>query len=275
MEANEQTPVQPKASPPRAFLPLTPMGAAAFTQASFTRLWVVQFIFALLISVVLTWFLATAWFPQVTKAVQQLPETGKIDDGKLVWSEPSPQILSENRFLALVVDLTHSGQARSTAHVQLEFGATDLVVFSIFGNCTFPYPPGFEMMFNRPELVPWWGAWAPPILALATLGGILALMCSWFLLGTLYWGPAWIFAFFCNRDLSWSGAWRVAQVSLLPGGVFLGVAILLYGLGILDLLQLLLAWALHFLIGWLFLGASVLAGPRQTGIPTKGNPFKA
>jgi len=274
MEPTDQPSAKPPGSAPREKLPLTPMGAATFARSSLTRLWVVQFVFALLISLVFTWFFARAWFPQVSAAIQRLPETGQIRAGKLAWSEPSPEILSENRFLAITVDLTHEGQARSPAHVQLEFGASDLVVFSLFGSRTFPYPPDYQIMFNRPELIPWWGAWAPPILALATLGAIVLLMSSWFLLGCLYWGPTWILAFFCNRELSWSGAWRLAGAALLPGGLFQAFAIVLYGLGALEVLQLLLAWVLHFVIGWIFLAATVLTCPRLQGIPTRGNPFK-
>jgi hypothetical protein len=274
MEPKEQPSARPNAPSLRARLPLTPLGAAAFARASLTQLWVVQFVFALLIACVCSWFVATAWFPPVTAAIRLLPETGRIADGKLEWNDPNPEILSENRFLALSVDLNHEGQARSPAHVQLEFGATNLVVFSLFGRVTFPYAPDYVVQFNRPELDPWWGAWAPPILGLATLAGVVVFMTSWFLLGCLYWGPAWIFAFFCNRDLSWSGAWRLAGAALLPGAVFQAGAILLYGLGALDILHLLLAWVLHLMIGWIFLAATVLTCPRLKGIPVRGNPFK-
>ena len=48
----------------------------------------------------------------------------------------------------------------------------------------------------------------------------------------------------------------------------------LYGLGILDLLRLLLLWALHILVGWTALIAAVLALPKagETAVP-KTNPF--
>ena len=78
--------------------------------------------FALLAAAAVVWFLDTAWFPTIRAAILQLPATGKISDGKLVWSGDNPVRLAESRFLALAVDLKHEGGARSPAHVQVEFG---------------------------------------------------------------------------------------------------------------------------------------------------------
>ncbi len=273
MESKEQPQATPTAFKPWAMLPLTPKGAANFAEASLTRLWVVQGVFALAISLVMTWFLATAWFPQISTAIQHLPDTGHIDGGRLEWTNSSPQLLGENRFISLVVDVDHEGQARTPSDLQVEFGATNLLILSIFGSQAVPYPPDYVFLFNGPELVPWWGAWAPPLLVLATLAGIVVLMASWFLLATLYWVGTWVLGYFCNRDLSWGGAWRLAGAALMPAGVFQGAAILLYGLGILDLMRLLLAGALHVVVGWIFLCATILSRPRLEGLPNKANPF--
>jgi hypothetical protein len=47
-----------------------------------------------------------------------------------------------------------------------------------------------------------------------------------------------------------------------------------YGLRVFGLGQLVLAWALHLLLGWLYLAVSPLFLPRLTDLPSAGkNPF--
>jgi len=85
---------------------------------------------------------------------------------------------------------------------------------------------------------------------------LMALLLDWAAMATLYFLPAWLVAFFTNRDLSLVGAWRVAGAAQLPGALFMAVAIVLYGLGAVDLIRLVLAAAVHVVIGWVY----VLAG---------------
>ena len=123
-----------------AWQPLTLRGVAAFARASFGRLLLVQLIVALLAAGTVVWFLHHAWFPAVSDAVRALPTEGAISSGRLNWPVSSPAWLAEGRFLALVVDLEHAGEARSPAHVQIEFGRTDFKVYSLFGSLRIAYP---------------------------------------------------------------------------------------------------------------------------------------
>ena len=120
-----------------------------------------QFVFALLAAAVVVWFLDIAWFPAIRAAIRQLPAEGKITAGKLAWFGGSPLQLAESRCLALAVDLRHEGGARSPAHVQVEFGLADVEIRSLLGYVPWSYPPSWNAPFNRGEMEPWWGAWAP------------------------------------------------------------------------------------------------------------------
>jgi hypothetical protein len=234
----------------------------------------VQFIAAALAAATVVWFVNTAWFPVVQGAINQLPEQGQVRFGVLDWKTNSPVTLAENRFLALVVDLKHQGKARSPAQLQVEFGQTDFKVFSLLGFVPGNYPRDWIIAFNRPEVQPWWGAWAPPILALTALLVLAGLMISWALLATGYFWMAWLGGFFADRQLSLRGSWRLAGAALLPGALFMTGAIALYGLGGLDLVRLLVAAALHFLLGWLYLVAGVWAcPPLARAVEAKANPF--
>ena len=149
-----------------AWQPLTVRGVAAFARASLGRLLLVQFIVALLAAGTVVWFLHKAWFPTIGEAIRRLPPQGEIRSGRLDWQGATPARLAEGRFLAIAVDLDHTGEARSPAHVQVEFGRTDCKVFSLLGYVQGAYPRGWAVAFNRTELGPWWGAWAPAILAI-------------------------------------------------------------------------------------------------------------
>jgi hypothetical protein len=257
-----------------AWRPLTPRGVAVFASASLGRLLLVQLMVAILVAGTVVWFMATDWFPTISAAIEHLPEQGAIQSGRLSWSGPSPQSLAESRFLGVAVDLDHTGQTRSPAHLHVELGQTDWRVYSLFGFLTAPYPKSHIIFFNSHESKPWWGAWAPMILAAAAAAGMLGLMTSWAVLATVYCLPVWLFGLYLNRELTICGSWRLAGAALMPGALLMTAAIVLYGLGDLDVIQLIVVSALHFLLGWVYLILSALAAPKlDSGPGPKVNPF--
>lgn len=233
-----------------------------------------QLLFAAVAAATVLWFLESAWFPTITEAIRQLPAAGEIRSGKLDWRGESPQRLAEGHFLAFAVDLKHEGHARSPAHLEVEFGENDFKIFSLLGFFQHAYPAGWIIGFNRGDVEPAWGAWRPPILAIAAGLVISGLMLSWAVLGTVYCLAIWLFGFFSNRDLSLAGSWRLAGAALMPGALFLTGAIFLYGLGALDLIRLTVVAGLHLVIGWFYLFAGASCLPRHPEVPAaKANPF--
>lgn len=254
--------------------PFTPRGVAAFAHARLRRLVLMQLIIAFIVAAVVVWCLDASIFPIVRKAIQNLPDTGEIRSGQLNWPGDSPKTLAEGRFLAFDVDLKHSGQINSTADLQIEFGKDSLWTSSLLGYVEFPYPPDQIIAFNRPELEPRWGAWAAEILFVAAVATMLGLLVSWTILATLYFLPVWVLGFFANRDLNFRQSWRLAGAALLPGALLLTAGILLYDFGLVDLVALGFIFAAHFVLGWIYLGLSLLFTPRIPAALPKGNPFK-
>ena len=256
-----------------AWQPLTVRGVAAFARASLGRLLIVQFIVALLAAGTVVWFLHKAWVPVISEAIRQLPPQGELRSGRLDWQGPTPSRLAEGRFLALIVDLDHFGEARSPAHVQVEFGRMDCMVFSLLGYVRGEYPHGQEVAFNRTELGPWWGAWAPAILAMAAGLVVVGLMVTWACLATVYFLPVWLVGFFANRDLSLRGSWRLAGAALMPGALFMCAVVVIYGCGALDLVRLAVAGVLHLVMAWVYLIIGPLCLPLHPAAEMKSNPF--
>ena len=261
---------------PIAWQPLTPRGVGLFARATVRRLFLVQFFAALCSAAATVWALNVCWFPTIVSAIDHLPSQGSIQKGRLAWFEQSPQMLAESRFLAFTVDLTHASQARSPAHLQIEFGQTNFLACSVLGCLQIAYPPSYTIGFNLQELKPWWGAWAPIISALLGMAVLLGLMICWSILATIYCLPAWLLALYSDRELTLPGSWRLAGASLVPGALVMTVALCLYGLAQIDPLRFIAAFALHFLLGWVYLVLGALASPKLgTSFNRRINPFRS
>lgn len=268
-------PPPPESSAPQwAWQPVTPRGVAAFARAPFSRLLLVEGIFVSLAVGAMVWFLAAAWFPVIREAIAKLPEQGVIRNGELTSPRLASGLLAEGTFLAMSVGLDRRGSATPTADVHLEFRQRQYLVCSLLGCLAFDYPKNWIIEFNRKELEPWWGAWEPILLALTALFSVGGLGLLWALLATLYcWVPRAV-AFFTDRELSWAGSWRLASAALLPGTLVMTFALLLYGLGVLDLIRFGIVATLHLLVGWVYLVLSPLSlaqGPVAERIAK--NPF--
>lgn len=255
--------------------PFTPRGVAAFARAKFSHLFLAQCIFAFAAAVITAWFVYGRCFPAIQTAVENLPSDGQIQSGKLAWGGPPFQNLADGHFLALDVDLYHSGQYRSTtADLQIEFGLESVRVFSLFGYSEFYYPPNGFMQFNRPQLQPLWDAWRSIILFSIVAATFVSLLLSWWFLATLYFLPIWITGFFTNRDLDLRVSWKLSGAALLPGALLMTLGIFLYGCGLFNIISFLFVFGAHFILGWLYLLFALPFFTRISVATPKGNPFK-
>jgi hypothetical protein len=253
--------------------PFTPRGVAAFARAGFNRLLLVQFIFAALAAFAVAWFFCENSFPTVQAAIESLPPDSEIGSGGLIWHGDSFLKLAEGRFVAFDVDIIHSGQFRSTADFQIEFGHETIRVFSLFGYSDFLYPQNETIAFNRTGLDPQWKAWRAVILFLIILATMVSLLLSWWILATVYFLPVWLAGFFTNRDLDLRASWKLSGAALLPGALLMTAAILGYGLG-LPLVTLLFIFAAHFVLGWFYLFFGLIFLTRSSTATPEGNPFQ-
>lgn len=257
-----------------AWQPITPSGVAAFAHAKIGRLLIAQFIIAALVAWCVLWFLTVNWFPIVREAIAQLPDEGIIQNQQLSTPHPSTLPLAESRFLALVVDVDGIGTPSSATGLRVEFHRRNIAFCSLFGCLNFDYPKDSTVQFNRPELQSRWGAWQSMILWIAGIGVIVWLFLSWVALATAYCPFVRIFVFFKDRQLTLLGSWKLCAAALLPAALMAGGSILLYGLGIIDLLRFLLLFNFHIIVGWVYVIMSSLKLPQASDAnPITRNPF--
>lgn len=119
------------------------------------------------------------------------------------------------------------------------------------------------------------GAWEPALLVISFAVVVAGLMLIWTVLATAYFLPAWLVAFFANRDLTLRGSWRLAGAALMPGVLLMAAAMVLYDFGILDPVRLAFVTAAHLVLGWIYLLISPLFLQRSPALAAvKGNPFR-
>ena len=260
---------------PRAWQPLTPRGVAAFSRARIGRLLIVQCIAALLVAGSALWFLSANWFPTAREAIRALPETGLIQNQQLSSPRTVIDPLSDSRFLTFVVDVDGAGTPSLATDLRVEFHRRNIAVCSLFGCLLFDYPKDWTIQFNRPELDSWWAAWEPTLYTVFGAGVVVGLLVTWWMLAAVYCPVVRIYCFFKDRQITLLGSWKLSAAALLPAALFTAAAIVLYGLGLIDLVRLIILWCLHLPLGWAYLFAGPLALPKASDAlpPARKNPF--
>lgn len=291
------SPNQP-APPAEAWQPLSFSGVAAFARTRLRRLLTVQLAAALCCSACWFWFLQIAWLPVIEKALMELPQAGGIQEGILRWGGEPNRLLDYNGFLAIAVSLDGDKGFQETSDLQLTLERQGMRVSTFLGSLKFPYGPGWQLPLTRAELEPWWLAWQPAIAVLGFAALTLLWVVAWTGLSLLYTLPGRLLTALLGREVTCSGMRRLSGAALVPGGIFLSLAILSYGAGWLihlfthpaldggasnlvtqgsgrqNFTALLLAFALHWVIGWIYMLGGILRLPATVKPVTKaGSPL--
>lgn len=257
--------------------PFTFAGAARFAARPLRMLLTLQVVVACAGGAAVILYFQHAWCPLVNEVIGRLPKKARWDHRSFEWTgEPSPIALAHNQLAALVVDLDLTGKAGQLSDVQVEFGATQWRIRSLFGYLDFPYAAGlFDL---EPALLkPAWEAWKPAYLAFTGAISAFGIFCSWIGLATLGAPVARLMAFFSDRDLRLSQAWKICGAALMPGAIFFTAAIILYAFFRLNLIGLLLAALIHLFVDAIYMVIAPCRFPKKapdaTPLAPDANPF--
>jgi len=267
--AAENPSTEPK--PVRAWQPFTPKGVAAFATATVSHLLALQFFVSLVASAIVIWFCNANYSPAILEAIRNTPDEVVLEQGTL--TNVSSQILTEKKFLSIAIDLEETGQLGKISDLQMELRQNYLQICSLFGCALFDYPKE-NIILGRSTSEPWWGARQPVIFAFIGVGTLIGVWLSWFLFALIYTPIVKLIAFFEDRELSWTGSWKLSCAAQLFAALLMSFAILLYGLQAFDLIRFLFFFTTHFVVAWIYLGASPYFLPAvsaKTSAPK--NPF--
>ena len=281
MSAEAEKPPTPPAEPlpgPRiAWQPCTFGGVAAFALAPWRRLFLAQGFFALLFAASAVWFLGHCYAPVITQEIQKMPEGASLANGQLTGL-PGVQI-TETKFLSIAIAADEDAELDQSADLQFALRRNRLDISSILssalGSLEYGYGNQAALDLSRSHLEPWWGAWRPVVLVAAGLAVAVGLLLLWAVLAWIYAPAAKLVAWFCDRQLSWPGAWRLASAALLPGAALATLGLVLYGLQMVDIFGLGYFGTVHLLVGWVYLLAAPLFAPRLSSASINHNPFHA
>jgi hypothetical protein len=263
-------------APPAAWQPLTFGGVGAFAGARLGRLLAAELAAAIVVAASAVWFLHRAYCPIILQAIQKMPETARVAHGTL-QGVPDTTV-AESKFLAIAATPRSASEIGQDADLQIELRQNDFCAGSIFWpdwGLDFQYARGTVISLARSNLEPWWSAWQPVLLTGAGAAIVLSVLLLWAVLATIYMAPAKFIAWFADRYLPWSGAWRLASAALLPGAIVLAGAMILYGWSVIDLVGLSFLVALHIVIGWIYLAGASCKATRLFPADSNRNPFTA
>ncbi len=258
-----------KEEPIHAWQPLTFGGVARYAHDWIGKLFLTCLIVSLLVAGAVVWTATRVWVPTIDSAIQNLPAGVELSGGRLRFVQAAR--LAESRFLAIHLGPAAGYGPASSADVNIVLDQEVVRFRSIFGAAAARYPVHWTFHLSPAETDPWWGAWKPAVLAYAAGGVILSMFASLMGLGLVYTPVPRLIALFTGRRVTLWGSFKLAIAALLPGAVLMAIAISLYGMNQIRLLELIAAWFLHFLIGWIFLVGASLKLPRLFA----GNPFDA
>jgi hypothetical protein len=257
-----------------AWQPLTLGGVAAFGHAPWCRLWLVQSIIATASAVCFLCFFLLHGLPVIDHAISQLPAQGRFEDGQLQWNGDSPVRLAEGSFLAIVVDLEHTGHFGQASDLLIELGRTNWFLRSLLGRVRVAYPPALSANIGQDNLQPWWNAWMPFFCLGLAAGWALILLLTWPVLALIYSPIVVLLASLMHRSCPWSSAQKLAGAALMPGALFLSFSLVLYAFRQLELVGFLVTFGLHLVLGWIYilLAPTLLPANLKSKKPNH-NPF--
>lgn len=258
------------------WFPLTFGGVALAGRQSAVRFWSFAILMAAACAACLVWFLNTTWNPVIEQSISRMMDGAEMRGGAFKWPGTAPVVvLGYNSFLGIVVNLDTARVPGQVADLQVELTPGYWRTSSLLGYLSWPYPKSWTWNMNRTNLDPWWGAWKPTAWAVAGLLVVFCLLATWSALAVLYSLPIRLAAKIFRRPTNWRDARRMAFAALWPGAIWTMAALGIYGLQHINLVIFLVAFGLHFVVGWIYLLLAVFWLPKTTSASRKSpkNPF--
>lgn len=261
-------------TPHRPWLPLTFRSIAAFGRATMGRTLGVAFVAALLYGAAMAWLTVHSLLPPANQFTERLPETGEIRGRELRWGGEPFAVLADSRIVTIVVDFDGSNLEGRVADLLIKLRKTDFEVCSLFGCVTVPYPPGWIIAMNQPEVKPLWGAWRP-FVVLGVFGvSLVGVLLLWVVIATASFIPVRFVLYFFDRDVTLLGTWRVLMMALLPGAAVITTGIIGYSISQVTLSGLMVIGVLHLLVDAVFWAGACWRLPlTDRRAAAKANPF--
>lgn len=239
-------------------------------------LWILGVATALIAGVAFAWALQRTWLPVVRVAVSNWPGLVRCQQGRFEFPTDQPRLLAEGHDLALILDPRHDGTIRTPAWVQVQWGISTLRLRGPLGEWEARFPRGWTFERDPASARATWEAWEGVLLVGLALTAAVSLLLAWPVLATVYWPGLSLVARLLGKQAQGRVLWRIGLLAQLPGAWFMIASLFGFGSGWLNLLRLLVAFGLHWILTWGVLAGLVLCLPRRARtVASPANPFAA
>lgn len=265
---------QPQTTERVAWQPLTFKGVARLSRTTCKRLGFVFLVASGLSGILVAWFIDRAYLPVIDDAVSHLPEQLELRDGRLEYRGAEDQVLAQNNNLAIVIATDEKASIGQLADLQWELRPREIGIGSLFGYLKMAYPVGANVPLDRLNAEPWWKARRPYLIAGIILAITVGLPVVWAVLAALLAGPIWIWVWTLKRQATLRECWQLSGAALIPGNVWVGGVVIAYALHFMNLVGVLVFFALHLVVDLIYLlMAPVYLPSRESSGASLENPF--
>jgi hypothetical protein len=263
---------EPDAVKPNFPHPITPEGIAAYAGEKRVFFTATIAVFAILCSFCISVMVNRCLIQPLNLAIGRLPAQGAISNGVLVWFTNEHTVLIETRSVSIHVNPSNEEPIADSADLQVVFCKDKLLLRSLFGWLTIPYPKSLNLPLNYNELWTVWGAYRTAIIPVVFFITSFFIPLVWITLGIIYKIPVALMSKVLKRKVDSKGIFRISTMSQMLPAAIMCAGILLYSFYKIDITTLLIIFAIHIPLGWIYLFITPFYLPK---IPEEAyNPFK-
>lgn len=270
--------------PRSAGQPFTLGGVARYAQAGAARLLGAALVFGLISGASIALVFSLCCKPVLDEAISKLPDQSSIHDGRLFWPVDREPLLGANAFVSITAALEPVAP-NASVDFAIHLAEREIIIHSLLGSASVPYPPGWVIELNRRTLLPLWGAWDKPGILFLLFGGAMVMIFNWAMIALPYAVAVTGLGAVLGKQLNYAGAWKLSVAAQWPGAVLLSFMLALYALKQITLVLLAGAFAAHLVLTVLYLffspiflpqtGANPFSTEPANGASAKKNPFQS
>lgn len=249
--------------------PLTPFGAAGYTEVSGLRLFITSLAFALLCSAVFVWATYRCYLPAAVEAFSNSSDKSSLAEGiySSGFDEPFKK-LGSNLFLEIWTAESAVTQTPHTSHLRALLAPQGIRINSLLGYYTeVPYPQSWFVSTSRKSLESFWAGTKGIFPVGAGISICIFILSLWAVISVFYSLFTCIFSLATGRFPGLSQCYKMSLCGCYFGGIVFSIAVILYATEQMSLMMIAAFIPGQAMAAIFFLSLSVLCLPKTTENP--------
>lgn len=249
--------------------PLTPFGAAGYTEVSGLRLFITSLAFALICSAVFVWAAYRCYVTPVTEAFSNSSDNSSLAEGVYTsgFNEPFRK-LGSNLFLEIWAAESVSTQTPHTSHLRALLAPQGMRFSSQLGYyMEIPYPQSWFVSTSKKNLESFWAGTKGIFPVGAGISVCIFILSLWAVVSVFYSIFTCIFSMATGRFPGLSQCYKMSLCGCYFGGIVFSIAVILYATEQMSLMMVAAFIPGQALAAIFFLSLTVLCLPKTSENP--------